>query len=63
MWFPEYFKYLRRETMTSNSTINDRTFYQDTLVAVVGNIPAAVITALIINILGARILLGIVLRI
>ena len=67
LWFPEYFKRLREETCELQTTsidaptcINatDLQYYQDTLYTAIASLPGNIAGALLINILGGKVQLG-----
>ena len=64
MWFPEYFKRLREDTCelqaTASSCLNatDLQYYQDTLYTAIASLPGNIAGALLINIIGGKIQLG-----
>ena len=70
LWFPEYFKRLGEEScevqttsINADTCINasDLQYYQDTLYTAVASLPGNIAGALLINIIGAKIQLGMLL--
>lgn len=69
MWFPEYFKRLGGEwcemqnvTLDGDSCSNatDLQYYQDTLYTAVASLPGNIAGTLLINVIGGKIQLGII---
>ena len=64
LWFPEYFKRLGEESCglhtTASTCINatDLQYYQDTLYTAIASLPGNIAGALLINIIGGKVQLG-----
>lgn len=67
LWFPEYFKKLREEsceleaTASACSNATDLQYYRDTLYTAIASLPGNIAGALLINIIGGKVQLGMLL--